>query len=139
MPKTDLSFICETRSSKGLEIFAFPCNNFGGQEPGTNEEIAAFAAKKGATYPVFGKLECENKDPKLTHPLYHYLKSHAPEGVMGQGLKWNFAKFLCDAEGKVIQRYLPITSPKGIEKDIQALLEVMILSPLRGASTPQLF
>jgi len=72
---------------------------------------------------VFGKLECENKDPKLTHPLYHYLKSHAPEGVMGQGLKWNFAKFLCDAEGQVIQRYLPITSPKGIEKDIQALLE----------------
>lgn len=72
---------------------------------------------------MFGKMECENSDPKLTHPLYQYLKSNAPGGIMGQGLKWNFAKFLCDAEGRVIQRYLPITGPNAIEKDILALLE----------------
>lgn len=109
-------------SAQGLEILAFPCNNFGGQEPGTNEEIASFAAKRGATYPVFGKMECEHTDPKQTHPLYQYLKSNVSGGWTGQGLKWNFAKFLCDADGKVIARYLPITSPKALEKDIAALL-----------------
>lgn len=109
-------------SSKGLEILAFPCNNFGGQEPGSNEEIAEFSTKKGATYPVFGKLECENKDPNLTHPLYRYLKAAVPGGMLGQGLKWNFAKFLCDANGVPVKRYLPITGPAAIEKDILELL-----------------
>jgi glutathione peroxidase len=101
---------------------AFPCNNFGGQEPGDNEAITEFASGKGATYPVFGKLECENKDPEATHPLYRFLKSNAPAGMLGEGLKWNFAKFLCDANGKPIKRYLPTTSPKAIEQDILALL-----------------
>lgn len=109
-------------SSQGLEILAFPCNNFGGQEPGSNEEIATFSTKKGATYPVFGKLECENKDANLTHPLYRYLKAAVPGGMLGQGLKWNFAKFLCDANGVPVKRYLPITGPTAIEKDILELL-----------------
>ena len=109
-------------SSKGLEILAFPCNNFGAQEPGSNEAISEFATKKGATFPVFGKLECENKDPTLTHPLYRYLKSNVPGGMLGDGLKWNFAKFLVNAEGRPIKRYLPITKPATIAKDIEALL-----------------
>ena len=110
-------------SSKGLEIMAFPCNNFGGQEPGDNEAISQFAHEKGATYPVFGKLECENSNSNLTHPLYRYLKSAVPGGMLGQGLKWNFAKFLCDANGVPVKRYLPITAPSKIETDILALLE----------------
>lgn len=112
-------FVC---SSQGLEILAFPCNNFGGQEPGSNEAISEFASNKGATYPVFGKLECENKDPSLTHPLYRYLKSNLPGGMLGDGLKWNFAKFLVNAEGRPIKRYLPITKPSAIEKDILELI-----------------
>jgi len=110
-------------SSQGLEILAFPCNNFGSQEPGTNQEIELFATeKKGATFPVFGKLECEHSDPAQTHPLYQYLKTSVPAGITGQGLKWNFAKFLCDENGVPVDRYLPITSPFKIEKDIVDLL-----------------
>ena len=102
---------------------AFPCDNFGGQEPDTNDVIELFAASKGANYPVFGKLECESKDANQTHPLYRYLKSTVSGGMLGQGMKWNFAKFLCDAEGVPLKRYLPITSPTAIEKDIQELLQ----------------
>ena len=99
---------------------AFPCNNFGAQEPGTNEEILAFAKERGATYPVLGKLECDNGD--ITHPVYQFLKASLDNGLVGRGLKWNFAKFLCDAEGKPVKRYFPITGPLAIEPDI---LEVM--------------
>jgi glutathione peroxidase len=115
--------VAHVRSPQGLEILAFPCNNFGGQEPDSNEAICEFASSKGATYPVFGKLECEPKDPNDTHPLYRFLKSSVSGGWMGDGLKWNFSKFLVNAEGKPIKRYLPITSPSAIEKDIAALLE----------------
>mmetsp|Transcript_7923 Transcript_7923/g.13131 ORF Transcript_7923/g.13131 Transcript_7923/m.13131 type:complete len:118 (-) Transcript_7923:381-734(-) len=108
-------------SEKGLEILAFPCNNFGGQEPGTNAEISEFATRRGATYPVLGKLECENREK--THPLYRYLKASLEGGLMGQGLKWNFAKFLCDSNGVPVNRYIPVTSPMSIEKDILKLLE----------------
>jgi len=107
-------------SNKGLEILAFPCNNFGGQEPGTNAEILDFAKGKGATFPILGKLECDNGDK--TDPLYKYLKSSVSGGLLGQGLKWNFAKFLCNSEGVPIQRYIPTTSPLSIENDIKALL-----------------
>jgi len=111
----------EKYGKKGLEILAFPCNNFGGQEPGTNKEILEFAKGKGATFPILGKLECDNGDK--TDPLYQYLKSSVTGGLLGQGLKWNFAKFLCDSEGVPIQRYIPTTSPLAIENDIKALLE----------------
>lgn len=104
----------------GLEILAFPCNNFGGQEPGTNEEILQFAKDHGATYPVLGKLECDNGDK--THPVYQYLKGSLDNGIIGQGLKWNFAKFLCDANGVPVKRYIPTTGPLAIEADIVELL-----------------
>lgn len=107
-------------SARGLEILAFPCNNFGGQEPGTNEEVKAFAEARGATYPLFGKLECDNGE--ATHPLYQYLKSSLPNGILGGGLKWNFAKFLCDKDGFPVKRYLPISNPRSIVPDIEALL-----------------
>ena len=113
-------------SESGLEILAFPCNNFGGQEPGTIQEILDFARhKSGATFPIFGKLQCDNKES--THPLYQFLMAKAPQqgwsGWIGRGLKWNFAKFLCDAEGVPVQRYLPTVFPLGIETDIKKLLD----------------
>lgn len=107
--------------SRGFEILAFPCNNFGKQEPGTNEEILAFAKSKGATFPVLGKVECENG--AATHPVYKYLKSVLDNGMLGPSLKWNFTKFLCDAEGVPVKRYGPQESPLSFEKDIVALLE----------------
>ena len=113
--------VYEAYGPKGLEILAFPCNNFGSQEPGTNEEIKKFAEERGATYPLFAKLECDNGN--ITHPLYKYLKESLPNGILGGGLKWNFAKFLCDKDGIPVQRYLPVTSPKAIIPDIEKLLE----------------
>jgi glutathione peroxidase-family protein len=79
----ELRILYEKYNSKGLEILAFPCNNFGSQEPGSNSEIQAFARAKGATFPVLGKLECENAD--LTHPLYTYLKGALPAPLFGSG------------------------------------------------------
>jgi glutathione peroxidase-family protein len=111
----------QKHASNGLEILAFPCNNFGKQEPGTNDEVLAFAQKKGATFPVFGKLECENGD--ITHPLYQYLRGSLDNGLYGQGLKWNFTKFLCNAEGVPIKRYSPAQSPMSFEADILELLK----------------
>lgn len=115
-----LSFELVRISSEGLEIFAFPCNNFGSQEPGTNDEILQFASEKGAKYPVFGKLQCEAGDK--THPLYQYLTSSV-SSMIGSGLKWNFAKFLCDSQGIPVKRYLPVNSPLSIESDIVQLLK----------------
>jgi glutathione peroxidase len=109
-------------SSQGLEILAFPCNNFGAQEPASNNDILSFAREtKHATFPVLGKLECDNGDK--THPLYKFLKSSLSGGILGNGLKWNFAKFLCDENGVPIKRFLPIANPISIEKDIVDVLE----------------
>ncbi len=106
---------------QGLEVLAFPCNNFGKQEPKSNEEICTFARnEKRATFPVLGKLECDRGD--RTHPLFSYLMNSLSGGIFGSGLKWNFAKFLCDANGVPVKRYLPIISPWSIEKDIVELL-----------------
>jgi glutathione peroxidase len=70
---------------------------------------------------VLGKLECDNGDS--THPLYKYLRNSLDGGVFGQGLKWNFAKFLLDAEGRPVKRYTPITNPSAIEADILPFLQ----------------
>jgi glutathione peroxidase len=107
-------------SDKGFEILAFPCNNFGGQEPGTNAEVLAFAKGKGATFPILGKVECENGD--ATVPIYKWLKS-TKKGPLGvESLMWNFAKFLCDKDGQIVERYAPTSSPLSFEKDIVKLL-----------------
>lgn len=104
-----------------LEILAFPCNNFGSQEPGTNEVILQFAKSKGATFPILGKLECENG--ASTHPLFQFLRESIPNGILGQGLKWNFTKFLCDKDGVPVKRYGPVDSPLSFEKAIIALID----------------
>jgi len=105
----------EYAESKGLRILAFPCNQFGSQEPGTNEEIKQFATGKyGAQFDMFAKISV-NKD--IGHPLYKYLK-HKQGGTLGDFIKWNFTKFLVDKEGLPVKRYAPNTEPNGTRKDM---------------------
>jgi len=105
---------------KGLVILGFPCNQFGGQEPGDSEQIGAFCQKNyGVDFPIFAKVEVNGDG---AHPLYQYLKSSA-KGVLGtEAIKWNFTKFLINREGQVVDRYAPTTKPEDLVKDIEALL-----------------
>uniref|UniRef100_A0A0E0KTR0 Glutathione peroxidase n=1 Tax=Oryza punctata TaxID=4537 RepID=A0A0E0KTR0_ORYPU len=109
----------EHLQGEGFEILAFPCNQFGGQEPGSNEEIVQFACTRfKAEYPIFDKVDVNGNNAA---PLYKYLKSNKG-GLFGDSIKWNFSKFLVDKEGRVVDRYAPTTSPLSIEKDIKKLL-----------------
>lgn len=105
---------------QGFIILAFPCNQFGGQEPGSNQEIQSFCSLNyGVDFPVLGKIDV-NGDK--ADPLFKYLKEQAP-GILGSELiKWNFTKFLVNKDGKVVKRYSPQTDPKDIETDIKSLL-----------------
>ena len=105
---------------RGFEVLAFPCNQFGGQEPGTADQIEEFCKVNfGLSFPLMAKVEVNG--PNET-PLYSWLKSEAP-GVMGtKSIKWNFTKFLIDRQGKVVRRYAPIDKPESIAKDIEKLL-----------------
>ncbi|GAB2303579.1 Glutathione peroxidase 7 [Dionaea muscipula] len=103
----------------GFEILAFPCNQFGGQEPGSNKEIKEFACTRfKAEFPIFDKVDVNGPN---TAPVYQFLKSSAG-GFLGDLIKWNFEKFLVDKNGTVVERYPPTTSPSQIEKDIQKIL-----------------
>ncbi|CAN1253412.1 Probable glutathione peroxidase 2, partial [Linum perenne] len=105
----------------GLEILAFPCNQFAGQEPGTNDQIEESACTIfKAEFPIFDKVDVNGKN---TAEVYKYLKSEKG-GFLGDAIKWNFTKFLVNKDGKVVARYAPTTSPLKIEKDIQNLLGV---------------
>ncbi|CAM8998075.1 unnamed protein product [Rhodiola kirilowii] len=116
----ELNVIYEKYKNQGLEILAFPCNQFGGQEPGSNEDIQEVACTRfKAEFPIFDKVEVNGKNAT---PLYKFLKSQKG-GYFGDGIKWNFTKFLVDKNGKVVERYAPTTSPLKIEKDIQNLLQ----------------
>jgi len=107
-------------SDKGFEVLAFPCNSFN-QEPLSNEGIKEYVQGKGAKFPVLGKIECENKDQ--TAPIYLYLRDYLSGGVLGKTLKWNYTKFLINAEGIPIRRLGPLDNPLSFEKDIVKLLE----------------
>ncbi|XP_059066663.1 probable phospholipid hydroperoxide glutathione peroxidase [Cryptomeria japonica] len=101
---------------QGVEILAFPCNQFGGQEPGNNEQIIEVACTRfKAEFPIFDEVEvnCGN-----AAPIYKFLKS-SKGGFFGDSIKWNFTKFLVDKDGNVVDRYAPTTSPLQIEKDIK--------------------
>ncbi len=105
---------------RGFEIIAFPCNQFGKQEPGTAAEIESFcSANFGLSFPLMAKVEVNGADAT---PLYRWLKAEAP-GVFGtQRIKWNFTKFLIGRDGKVLRRYAPTVKPEQLEADIAALL-----------------
>uniref|UniRef100_A0A7N0VIJ8 Glutathione peroxidase n=1 Tax=Kalanchoe fedtschenkoi TaxID=63787 RepID=A0A7N0VIJ8_KALFE len=117
---TELSKLYDKFKDQGFEILAFPCNQFGGQEPGSNSEIKQFACTRfKAEFPIFDKVDVNGPN---TAPVYKFLKSSAG-GLLGDVIKWNFEKFLLDKNGKVYKRYPPTTSPLQLEKDIQKLLE----------------
>lgn len=105
---------------KGLEILGFPCNQFGHQDPGSNDEISQFCELNyGVTFPMFQKVDVNGDS---AHPLFKYLKTQAP-GLLGtQAIKWNFTKFLVDKNGKVVDRYAPTDTPEKIAKDVARLL-----------------
>ncbi len=105
---------------RGLEVLAFPCNQFGKQEPGDAADIASFCSLSyDVTFPVFAKIDVNGAKAE---PLFDRLKAEAP-GVMGlKSIKWNFTKFLVDRTGKVVRRYAPTTKPEDLRRDIEALL-----------------
>ncbi|WP_024506453.1 glutathione peroxidase [Bradyrhizobium sp. ARR65] len=106
-------------SPRGFAVLGFPCNQFGGQEPGNAKDIGEFCASKyDVTFPMFDKIEVNG--PR-THPLYNYLKNEK-SGLLGSTIKWNFTKFLVDRAGKVAARHAPTTRPESLRKDIEALL-----------------
>ena len=101
-------------------MLAFPCNQFGKQEPGTNEEILQFAKSKyDATFPMFAKVEVNGEGAA---PVYAFLKDAAPNEDGSTDIKWNFTKFLVDGEGKVVTRFDPKTTPEEIDPKIAAAL-----------------
>jgi glutathione peroxidase len=105
---------------RGLVVLGFPCDQFGHQEPGNEDEIAEFCELNfGVTFPLFAKVEVNGDD---AHPLYQWLKSEK-SGLLGSTkIKWNFTKFLIDAEGQVVKRYGSTTTPEDIKDDIEQLL-----------------
>jgi glutathione peroxidase len=110
----------EKLADRGLAVLGFPCNQFGKQEPGSGEQIAAFCSKNyGVSFPIHAKVDVNGPE---AHPLFRLL-TNEKRGVLGtRAIKWNFTKFLIDRAGRVVARYAPSTTPEAIEKDIEALL-----------------
>ncbi|MGY3805156.1 glutathione peroxidase [Pigmentibacter ruber] len=106
--------------SKGLKILGFPCNQFGSQEPGNEQEIKNFCSLNyNVSFPMFAKVEVNGAN---AHPLYKYLKKNS-KGLLGtEFIKWNFTKFLIGKNGEVLKRYAPTDTPEQIAKDIEELL-----------------
>jgi len=104
---------------RGFAVLGFPCNQFGGQEPGDARQIEEFCAGKYAvTFPMFARIDVNGDNE---HPLFAYLKK-AKSGLLGPSIKWNFTKFLVDRSGKVVARHAPTTKPEGLTREIEALL-----------------
>ena len=110
-----LQALHERWSGQGLSVLGFPCNQFGGQEPGTAAQIGEFCEKNyGVSFPMHAKIDVNGEH---THPLYRWLKAERAGDI-----EWNFTKFLVDAEGRVIQRFGPQTKPEAIAPEIERLL-----------------
>jgi glutathione peroxidase len=113
-----LESIYEKYKDQGFVILGFPANNFGAQEPGTNEEIKTFCTRKySVTFPMYAKISVKGDDQA---PLYSYLTKETGPGITGD-IKWNFTKFLVDRNGKVVQRFEPAVTPDS--KDVTAAIE----------------
>ncbi|CAK9208249.1 unnamed protein product [Sphagnum jensenii] len=121
---SELTELYDKYRQKGFEVLAFPSNQFGNQEPGSNEQIKEFACSRyKAEFPIFDKIDVNGPNQA---PLYKYLKA-SKGGILGalcDNIKWNFAKFLIDRDGTVIERFSPTTSPLKLEKQIKKLLGV---------------
>ena len=106
----------EAHAAEGFAVLGFPCNQFGGQEPGTSEEIQEFCKLRfGVTFPMHERIEVNGAH---AHPLYDHLKEEAPGLLGSRNVKWNFTKFLVGREGQVIERYASTTKPEKLEKAI---------------------
>ena len=104
---------------RGFSVLGFPCNQFGGQEPGNATQIEEFCTSNyGVTFPMFAKVDVNGR---AADPLFDYLKN-AKSGLLGSSIKWNFTKFLVDRSGKVVARHAPTARPEGLKKEIEALL-----------------
>jgi len=115
-----LQALYEELAPRGLVVLAFPCNQFGSQEPGTNSEIYQFATQKyGATFPIFAKI-CVNGSK--TDPLWRFLKLKT-KATFGQSIKWNFTKFLIGRDGVPVDRFAPTSDPFDIKPQILGLLD----------------
>lgn len=116
---TGLEELYKKYADKDFVILGFPCNQFANQDPKGNSEISEYCLiNYGVTFPMFQKIEVNGKN---AHPLYKFLKEQS-HGTLGNGIKWNFTKFLIDKDGNVVKRYAPITKPESIEKDLQRYL-----------------
>ena len=114
-----LQALYEQFQARGFEILAFPCDQFGHQEPGSDAEIATFCDDTyGVTFPLFAKIEVNGKN---AHPLYVWLKQQKG-GLLGNSIKWNFTKFLVDRAGTVRARFAPTTKPESLARDVAELL-----------------
>ena len=107
-------------AAQGLAVLGFPCNQFGSQDPGSNDAIAGFCQRNyGVQFPMMSKIDVNGSD---AHPLYRWLTAEAP-GVLGtKAIKWNFTKFLVGRDGQVIRRYAPQEAPEKLTVDIEAAL-----------------
>jgi glutathione peroxidase len=115
-----LEALYRTFKDKGFAVLGFPCDQFGHQEPGNEDEIRNFCSLNyDVTFPMFAKIDVNGTD---AHPIYRYLKSEA-KGLLGsEAIKWNFTKFLVGRDGAVLKRYAPTDTPKSIEGDVAAAL-----------------
>ena len=115
-----LEQLWQTYRDRGLVIVGFPSNEFGGQDPGSNDEIGAFCQKNyGVSFPMMAKVKVNGAE---AHPLWKWLTKEAPGLLGSESVKWNFTKFLVGRDGKVVDRFAPATKPEALRQQIEALL-----------------
>jgi len=115
-----LEKLWEAYKDRGLVVMGFPSNEFGRQDPGSNDEIASFCQLNyGVSFPMMAKVEVNGDD---AHPLFQWLKDEAPGLLGSKAIKWNFTKFLVGRDGKVLKRYAPQDKPESLARDIEAAL-----------------
>ncbi len=115
-----LEALHKTYAREGLAVLGFPCNQFGAQDAGSNDEIAEFCQLNyGVSFPMMAKIEVNGAN---ANPLYRWLSAEAPGLLGSKSIKWNFTKFLVDKEGRVLKRYAPTDTPASLALDIEAAL-----------------
>lgn len=116
-----LQHLYSTYQDQGFTVLGFPCNQFAGQEPGTEEEIKNFCdLNYQVTFPMFSKIDVKGEN---AHPLYNYLVENTPEPYRTGDIEWNFVKFLIDRQGNIIKQYSARTEPEALEEDIRQQLQ----------------
>lgn len=116
----ELQQIYNQYKDNGFSVLGFPCNQFGSQEPGSEDKISEFCSiNYGVNFPMFAKVEVNGEN---AHPLFQYLKEEAPGELESKAIEWNFTKFLIDRNGQVVGRYAPNVSPTDISSDIEKFL-----------------